>query len=63
MLHSEKDEWAPFEGMRRFEATLREHYRAKGADESKIQLVSWPETGAPFEHAQLAFFQEWLLDS
>lgn len=72
MLHSEKDEWAPFEGMQRFAASLRAHYRAEGADESKIQLVSWPETGAPNEHAgfgrvandaknlQLEFFQRWL---
>ena len=75
MLHSEKDEWAPFEGMRRFTEALRERYHAAGADEGLMELVSWPETGAPFEHAgfgrvandaknmQLEFFQRWLLET
>jgi dienelactone hydrolase len=49
-LHSEADAWVPVDGMRDFISALRDHYRARGADESMIELVTWPETGAPYEH-------------
>ena len=50
VLHSEADAWVPIAGMRDFLAALRDHYRARGADESMIELITWPETGAPYEH-------------
>jgi len=49
-LHSEKDEWVPVEGIRSFVLALREHYAAQGADAESVQLVTWPETGAQYEH-------------
>jgi alpha-beta hydrolase superfamily lysophospholipase len=67
-LHSEKDEWAPVEGLRRFTQAVQAQQPT-----TPVEFITWPETGAPFEHAgfgnvannaknlQLAFFQKWLL--
>ena len=55
-LHSEKDELVPVQTQRRFIEALRGHYRASGADESLISLHTWPETGAPQEHAGFGRF-------
>ncbi len=49
-MHSEADELVPFAVQERFIERLREHYEAKGADPGMIELVTWPETGAPQEH-------------
>lgn len=49
-LHSEADEVVPFEPQRRFIDRLREHYVARGADPSIVELTTWPMTGAPREH-------------
>jgi len=46
-LHSEKDEWVPVDAIRRFVEALRE----AGRDTRGVELVTWPETGAPAEHA------------
>lgn len=50
-LHSEADEIVPIGGMRAFLDELRERYADKGADPEMIELKTWPETGAPSEHA------------
>jgi len=72
-LHSEIDEWIPIEGMRSFVGELRNKYNEMGVSPEMVTLHTWPETGAPYEHAgfgkvsneaknlQLAFFQEHLL--
>jgi dienelactone hydrolase len=69
-LHSEQDEWVPVEGIRGFVEKLRAQ-SPEHADE--INLKTWPETGAPSEHAgfgrvandaknlQLAFLERHLL--
>jgi alpha-beta hydrolase superfamily lysophospholipase len=69
VLHSEADRVIPFIGMRHFVDRLREQYRRLGGDDGLIELVTWPETGAPDEHlgfgrysndaknTQTAFFQ------
>lgn len=49
-LHSEADELVPFTVQERFIERLREQYGAKGGDPEAIELVTWPETGAPQEH-------------
>ncbi len=49
-LHSEADELVPFQVQARFIDRLREHYQARGADPEMVELVTWPETGAPQEH-------------
>lgn len=49
-LHSESDRMVPFEGQRTFIETLRAHYAARGVSPSLIELMTWPETGAPDEH-------------
>jgi alpha-beta hydrolase superfamily lysophospholipase len=49
-LHSEADAWVRVEGIREFTEALKARYRSLGADESKVQLRTWPETGAPHEH-------------
>lgn len=49
-LHSERDEVAPLAGITRFVEALRARYAALGAD-APIVLQTWPETGAPSEHA------------
>lgn len=55
-LHSEKDELVPVATQRRFVDALRAHYRARGADEALINFHTWPETGAPQEHAGFGRF-------
>jgi len=50
-LHSEKDEWIPVDGMRSFVEALRNMYDSHGVDPGMIRLKTWPETGAPYEHA------------
>lgn len=74
-MHSEADELVPFAVQERFIERLREHYKAKGADPGMIELVTWPETGAPQEHlgfgrhaheaknTQVDFFKKHLLDA
>lgn len=49
-LHSEADAWVPFGAMRGFIDTLRAHYESRGADPTTIELVTWPQTGAHYEH-------------
>jgi dipeptidyl aminopeptidase/acylaminoacyl peptidase len=56
VLHSEKDRMIPFAGMRGFVEKLREHYRRQGADPAMIDLITWPETGAPEEHVGFGRF-------
>jgi fermentation-respiration switch protein FrsA (DUF1100 family) len=68
VVHSEADRSVPFAGMRGFLERLREHYRSKGGDVADIEVLTWPQTGAPDEHqgfgrysndaknAQTAFF-------
>lgn len=51
VLHSEADEIVPIAGMKAFLEKLMERYEAQGADPGLIELVTWPETGAPSEHA------------
>jgi alpha-beta hydrolase superfamily lysophospholipase len=50
-LHSEADKMVGVDGQRRFLDALRSRYRERGADPDAITLVTWPETGAPAEHA------------
>ncbi len=50
MLHSEADELVPFETAREFAARLGRAFALRGADPGLVRLVSWPTTGAPFEH-------------
>ena len=69
-LHSEKDEWVPVSAIRDFFGALRPMSEAAGVE---LTLRTWPETGAPYEHAgfgkvaaqakdeQLAFFQRNLV--
>lgn len=72
-LHSEKDEWTPVGAIRRFTERLAQKYAGEGADAGLVELVTWPETGAPNEHSgfgrvsndaknlQTAFLSRWLL--
>jgi len=72
-LHSEADAWVPVRAIRGLVERLRERYREEGADPSQVELITWPKTGAPYEHAgfgrvandaknaQAAFFERWLL--
>ena len=50
-LHSESDQIVPWPVQRRFLEQLRTHYRHDGADPRLVEAVTWPETGAPQEHA------------
>lgn len=70
-LHSEADRIIPVAGMRRFMGALQRQYEAQG-NNSPLTLATWPETGAPAEHAgfgrvaneakslQIAFLSEHL---
>jgi dienelactone hydrolase len=49
-LHSERDEWTPVEHIRSFIDRLRDRYAQAGANPDLARLVTWPETGAPYEH-------------
>ncbi|MEO0483775.1 MAG: alpha/beta fold hydrolase [Planctomycetota bacterium] len=50
-LHSEADETVPWRGQAGFLEGLRAHYTERGAEPSLIESITWPETGAPYEHA------------
>ncbi|MEM8757198.1 MAG: alpha/beta fold hydrolase [Planctomycetota bacterium] len=50
-LHSEADQTVPWPGMRGFLDALGDRYDAEDADRSLIEVTTWPETGAPYEHA------------
>jgi dienelactone hydrolase len=49
-LHSVADRLIPFALQRGFVEALRDRYRQAGADPGLVELVSWPQTGAPEEH-------------
>lgn len=49
-LHSQTDEWVPFEAIRSFAAELRALYARRDASGIPVELISWPSTGAPQEH-------------
>lgn len=51
VLHSEADEVVPIEGMLGFLDKLKSRYEASGVSPEMIELRTWPETGAPKEHA------------
>ncbi|MEZ6234362.1 MAG: prolyl oligopeptidase family serine peptidase [Phycisphaerales bacterium] len=51
VLHSEADRMVPWAGQAAFVAALRKRYEARGADPAMIEVMTWPETGAPSEHA------------
>lgn len=71
-LHSEQDQVVPIATTRGFIDRLRSRYTQAGADPSLVQLRTWPETGAPQEHAgfgkvaaeaktlQVDFLARWL---
>lgn len=71
-LHSESDEIIPWKTQQRFLGRLGEHYEARGSDRSRIEIQTWPQTGAPQEHngfgkvsndaknTQTAFFERTL---
>lgn len=46
-LHSERDEICPLIGIRSFTDALQARY----SEPERVSLVTWPETGAPKEHA------------
>ncbi|MBL4847850.1 MAG: alpha/beta fold hydrolase [Planctomycetes bacterium] len=46
-LHSERDEVCPLVGITRFVQALKSRYQAP----ERVTLQTWPETGAPKEHA------------
>lgn len=46
-LHSERDEVCPLIGISSFTDALKARY----SDPSRVTLTTWPETGAPSEHA------------
>ncbi|MGE0706379.1 MAG: alpha/beta hydrolase family protein [Planctomycetota bacterium] len=50
-LHSERDRVTPLRGITGFLDALRGRYAALGADPAQVELTTWPETGAPMEHA------------
>lgn len=50
-LHSEADRLVPVRCVRVFIDELRRRYAAAGADPAAVELVTWPETGAPDEHS------------
>lgn len=50
-LHSEADQTVPWSGMKAFLDALGDRYAQAGATPDLIDITTWPETGAPFEHA------------
>lgn len=50
-LHSETDRTVPISCQQGFMNRLREIYAERGADTEQVRLHTWPETGAPYEHA------------
>jgi len=55
-LHSEADRMVPIASQREFLDALRERYRSAGADPGLVELRTWPQTGAPQEHAGFGRF-------
>lgn len=55
-LHSEADQVVPFATLHRFLEDLRGRYTSEHADPSLIELRTWPQTGAPLEHAGFGRF-------
>lgn len=55
-LHSETDRTVPWAVQAGFLAMVRERYQSAGADPSLIEVKTWPETGAPYEHAGFGRF-------
>lgn len=55
-LHSEGDQWVPWEAQRAFLGALAGHYRGAGANPAMIEVKTWAETGAPYEHAGFGRF-------
>ncbi len=51
VLHSEADQTVPWAGMRAFLDALGDRYEQGGASRELVEITTWPETGAPFEHA------------
>lgn len=51
VLHSEADMVVPWKGMAVFVERLKRHYVQAGADAAMIEVMTWPQTGAPQEHA------------
>jgi alpha-beta hydrolase superfamily lysophospholipase len=56
VLHSEADRVVPYATVESFVVALRHRYAQTGADPAMIALHSWPETGAPGEHAGFGRF-------
>lgn len=48
--HSEADAMVPIGPQRHFVDALRRHYALTSASEDLITFMTWPETGAPYEH-------------
>ena len=74
-LHSQIDEMVPVAAIESLFNKLRAHYQAHHADPDELlTLKTWPETGAPSEHAgfgkvaaeakglQAEFLERWLVD-
>lgn len=55
-VHSEADRIVPWRGMRAYLEALARHYAAAGADPAIIRILTWPQTGAPEEHAGFGRF-------
>lgn len=55
-LHSEGDEWVPWGAQRGFLERMGAHYAERGAARGLIEVKTWSETGAPFEHAGFGKF-------
>ena len=51
VLHSEADQTVPWPGMRAFLDAVGDRYERAGASRGLIEVTTWPETGAPYEHA------------
>lgn len=56
VLHSEADRVVPWQGMAVYVERVRSAYRARGADPGLVRVRTWPETGAPQEHAGFGRF-------
>ncbi len=55
-LHNELDRVVPLAAARAFVESLRERYRGAGAQAEIVELVTFPESGAPDEHAGFGRF-------
>lgn len=55
-LHTDADEIVPEGTQRRFVSELKGHYAKLGVDSDMIEYRTWPETGAPQEHAGFGRF-------